>query len=53
MPYLLNGVRGNGFMKRPNRPQIRHCINFLGTSGGRGGLLPHAHNAGDVIEMEL
>ena len=48
MPYLLIGVRGNGLIKRPKRPQIRHCSN-----GGRGGLLPHAHNAGDVIETEL
>jgi hypothetical protein len=48
MAYLLNGVRGNGLMKRPKRPQIRHCI-----SGGRSWPAPHAHNAGDVIETEL
>jgi hypothetical protein len=48
MHYLFSGVRGNGLMKRPSRPQIRHR-----RSGRRAGSLSHANNAGDVIETEL
>ncbi|HEY6371211.1 MAG TPA: hypothetical protein VIX37_11580 [Candidatus Sulfotelmatobacter sp.] len=58
MAHLLGGMRGNGSMKRPVRPQIRQRGHNLGwIPCGAGGCFtasahPQSNDAGEVIERE-
>src|SRR5580700_5489704 len=59
IPHLRCGIRGNGSMKRPARPQIRQCSHNAGCLSSPncdpGGCstesaLPQSNNAGETIE---
>jgi hypothetical protein len=59
--HLRRGMRGNGSMKRPMRPQMQQ--RSLATGADRGSEtvstaaaasdVPHSNNAGEVIAREL
>jgi len=61
IPHLRCGIRGNGSMKRPVRPQIRQhrpnagCLSCPGCDPGRcstASALPQSNDAGETIETE-
>ena len=61
IPHLRCGIRGNGSMKRPERPQIRQrshnagCLSCQNCDPGgcsTASALPQSNDAGETIETE-
>jgi hypothetical protein len=58
--HLRRGIRGNGSMKRPLRPQMQQRSRITGTNSGGGAFsmatvasdVPHSNDAGEAIESE-
>jgi hypothetical protein len=58
--HLRRGMRGNGSMKRPMRPQMQQhslttradCDSGTVSTAAAASDIPHSNNAGEVIERE-